>query len=329
MTPVESVNAVTLAAAVTLAVLVARMAPASPVVIGGTGGSPSVHASIPALGAGLDGTRTLTDARGTVIPLGDYRRIISLAGPADQLLQILCDPARVAAYSTFSRAATAAGPGAPPRLNGLGDLEAILALHPDLVLLSAGAGDGPRIDRLRSSAITVVDLGDEAGLASLESEALVIGTLLGVPTRARELVSTLSSRMAAVHARLQEARPHRRALVLMAYGTQLYGGTSGTSYHDVLDAAGLVDAAAARYQGWPQYRIEEVITLDPDLIVTATGMRAVLERVPGLLAMSAFRTPGGIVELDDSLLSDAGPGMLEAAEALFRLAYPDAVGSSR
>ena len=101
----------------------------------------------------------------------------------------------------------------------------------------------------------------------------------------------------------------------------------GTSYHDVLGAAGLIDVAAGSYHGWPQYRAEELIALAPDLIVTAAGMGDALRRSPGLSAMPALRQPGGVIELDGEVLSDSGLGMLECAEALFAASYPAAAAA--
>ena len=166
-------------------------------------------------------------------------------------------------------------------------------------------------------------------MSTLTAQALALGALLEVRPRAEHFAATLSRRMAAVQARLPRQTPRRRAVVVLVVGTLLYGGTVGSSYHDVLEAAGLNDAAAAAYHGWPQYRLEELIALDPDVIVTARGMGATLARLPGLSAMRALSQPQGVIEMDDERLSDAGPGMLEAAEELCARAYPAAASQRR
>ena len=105
------------------------------------------------------------------------------------------------------------------------------------------------------------------------------------------------------------------------YGRDIYGGTVGTSYHDVLTAAGLIDVAATRHTGWPKLSLEDVIALNPEVLVLSSGSASALRVLPGVAALRAV-TDGQLLVLDDGLLEDAGPGMLDAAEALFALAYP-------
>ena len=45
--------------------------------------------------------------------------------------------------------------------------------------------------------------------------------------------------------------------------------------------------------------------------------------------MRALSQPQGVIEMDDERLSDAGPGMLEAAEELCARAYPAAASQRR
>ncbi len=315
MSAINWANAAALPAALAAALMVvAGGRPARPDAPGAGSARPAASGVAVAL---PDGRPALRDARGTPVALGGYRRVISLALAADQLLLELCEPERVIACSAYGPPEAAFRLGGRPRLHGLDDLEAVLALHGDLVLLSSSAGDAVRIERLRAAGMAVFDLGDQGGLDSLCADALTIGALLGSGERAQRLVATLRRRMAGVAARLPAGAVRRRALVVTVVGPALFGGTVGTSYHDVLDAAGLVDAAAARYHGWPQYRAEELIALAPAVIVTATGMGDALRRMPGLSAMAALREPGGVIELDGDMLSDSGPGMLACAEALF------------
>jgi iron complex transport system substrate-binding protein len=295
--------------------------------VGRGGAPPSAPAAAveqPALAILPDGRRALRDARGALVALGAPRRIVSLSLPSDALLAELAEPERVVAFSSFSTGAYAYKLGARPRLAGLDDLEAIAALHPDLVLCTTIGSEAGRLERLRAAGLAVFDLGDQVGIATLVADARAIGILLGASERGERYATGLRRRMAAVAATLPPER-RRRAVYVSVYGEALSGGTVGSSYHDVLTAAGLVDAAAQRYRGWPQYRIEELIALDPQVIVTARGMGDRLRRLPGLEVLAALRRADGIIELDGALLDDPGPAMLDAAEALFAAAYPDAL----
>lgn len=245
----------------------------------------------------------------TATTSSDYRRIVSLGIVSDAALAELCEPDRVVGVSAWSTGPTARRWAGKPRLRGLDDLEAVIALRPDLVLLSTDGSDLDRLERLRAVGIQVVALGAMRGAASYTADVLLVGTLLGRADEARVAGQRLHERLARV---ADQTRLPPLALYVATYGETLFGGTVGTSYHDVLIAAGCRDAAAGHYTDWPQYGIEHVVALQPEIIVTKRGMAARLWALPGMAALVHTR----IIELDGELLEDPGPRLLEAAEAL-------------
>jgi iron complex transport system substrate-binding protein len=270
-----------------------------------------------------DGRTAVRDVRGALIPLFPYRRIASLSIQSDAILCEVCEPERVVSACHWSVGPWTHRLGALPRLKALENLEAVIALHPDLVLISTFGGELDRVQRLREAGLTVCDLGPQGGVMTLAANARLLGTLLGCPDRAERFVRNFTARLARVAGDVPAAR-RRTAIYVQCIGDSLFGGTRGTSYHDVLTAAGLIDAAAERYSGWPQYGVEQLITLDPERLVTLRGSAERLRRLPGVMAMRAMRDPAGIIELDDALLQCPGPVMLDAAEALHALAYGNA-----
>ncbi len=268
-----------------------------------------------------DGRQAVRDAQGTAIPLGTYTRIVSLGLEPDALLSELCERDRIIGASIYQRQAVALRLAGLPRFAGLDDLEAVIALGPDLVLVSSAVDQLDRVARLRQAGLTVCNFGPQRGVTSLVPNARLLGALLGQDARAERFVTTLTRRLGNVAASLPAALPRRRALYLGVYAREIYGGTRGSSYHDVLTAAGLVDVASAQYQGWPKFSLEEVIALDPDVIVLSPGSATALRALPGVEALRAV-VDGHLVILDDAMLEDSGPGLLDTAEALFHLAYP-------
>jgi len=268
-----------------------------------------------------DGRQAVRDAQGNAIPLGKYSRIVSLGLESDALLAELCERDRLAGVSVYQRGTTALRLAGLPRFAGLDDLEAVITLAPDLVLVSGAADQLDRVARLRHAGLTVCNLGPQRGVQSLLPNARLIGALIGADERAERFVTTFTRRLANVDASLPAERVRRRALYLGVYGREIYGGTIGSSYHDVLTAAGLIDVAAEHHSGWPKLSLEEVIALNPEVIVLSAGSATALRALPGIEALQAV-TDGHLLILDDDLLEDPGPGLLDAAEALFRLAYP-------
>lgn len=264
-----------------------------------------------------DGKRGLADAGGTVVAIGGFGRILSASTVADWLLSELAEPGQVLAYTRRS------AQGAPWRhrfagtrtITSVDDLETILGLKPDLVLIES-YGDPRRVARLRERGLAVFDLGAMRGVATLVPAIRTIGALLGRAERGDVMARRFARAMDSLAADVPVSERPSAAYV-SAYGTQLFGGTKGTTYHDVLRSAGLVDAAAARFEGWPQYSSEDVLAMDPELIVTRTGGGQALCGLAGLERLRACAAAGRIIELDGFALDDPGQGMLEAAETLF------------
>jgi iron complex transport system substrate-binding protein len=282
---------------------------------GGRAGAPR---PVPLPGGGWG----LVDATGEVVPLRPYRRIVSTSMMTDRLLVELAEPDRVLAFST---AGARQSPwsyqfAGKPAIDGLGSVEAMVALKPDLVLASSVGGIG-RVARLRAAGIEVFDLGQLRGLATLVRVSETLALLLGHPERGVRFARAFERRLGLVAAPLGD-RPRRRGLYVAVIGPNLYGGTRGTSYHDVLVSAGLDDVAAARFADWTKYSAEQILEMGPEVLVTKRGMGASLCAFPGLDRLPACLEPGRIFELEAGLLDEPGPAMLDAAEALFALAYP-------
>jgi iron complex transport system substrate-binding protein len=266
-----------------------------------------------------DGGRALLDHTGRDVRLRDFQRIVSTARVADPLLRELCDDRRIVAFSSHSRDV---GPDAYRYAHKPGAevtrTEALLALSPDLVLVSSLA-DHAHTQRLRDAGLTVFDLGKLSGVDSLIDTIHRLGWLVGAPERAHSFAAHFVQRMNAVAADVPRAA-RKRALYVGVYGTQLFGGSSGTSYHDVLTHAGLIDVAAERFTGWPSYTAEQLLTLAPELVVTQSGGGTLLCRHTELSALGACAT-GRVVEIDEALINDAGVHMLDAAELLRTAVY--------
>ncbi len=268
-----------------------------------------------------DGRIAVRDAQGTAIPLAHYTRIISLSLESDALLAELCERDRIIGVSIYHQSTVALHLAGLPRLAGLDNLETVIALMPDLVVVSSTADQLDRLARLRQAGLTVCSLGSQRGVASLIPNARLIGALIGSDDRAEHFITTFTHRLANVAASLPTNHPRRRALYLGIYGHEIYGGTIGSSYHDVLTAAGLIDVAAEHYSGWPKLSVEEVIALHPEVIVLSPRSATALRALPGVQALRAV-TDGHLLIIGEGILEDPGPGLLDAAEAVFRAAYP-------
>jgi iron complex transport system substrate-binding protein len=271
-----------------------------------------------ALGSGGFGLR---DAGGVMVELRDFRRIASGSLVADGLLDALCERKRIVAFSAYAREQSpiafrfADRPNLPFDI----DVEKLLAHKLDLLVLN-GVSDNAKIDQLRSAGVTVFNLGEMRGLSTLLEQTRSLGELLGVPERAERFARTFEHRMHTVAAR-SPAAARRRAIYVGLHGDQLFGGGRHTSYDDVITHAGLINAAAEHHEGWPRYTAEQVIELDPDIVITQSGTADHLCEVFGLSRIRACSAGGQVVALPAGLLVNPGLAMLDTTEAVYRAVH--------
>ena len=283
----------------------------------------------------------ITDFTGSEIATGAYQRIASTSLIADSVLPYLVEPQRIIMVTASHRqrhprsfitahAATFAYGS---------NLEAIIEHDPDIIVISNATGDTSRIERARELGYQTVDLGPMTGRQQLLKNIRLLGQLVQQPQRAEQLIRSFERRMDGLARSIPPAQ-RRRAIYAAAYDTQIYGGTVGSSYHDTLVAAGLIDVAAGAFpgQGWPKLRVEDLIRLAPDIIITPIGGGLALQQLPGAdqvpaLSSSPSSSPSsssllspqgqarGIIEIDSALLGDPGLSMLPAAEEIFHQVY--------
>lgn len=258
--------------------------------------------------------RGLRDASGTIVPLRLFTRIVSGNLVADRLLLELVEPTRIAAFSPFASSLVEPHRYAGhPQLGSLEDVEGLLTHKPDLFIVNGMANRG-HVGRLRQAGVAVFDLGSMQGLPTLRDNILTLSRLLAEPTRGHALAATLDNRLSAL--RRSQPPTRRRGIYVGIHGSKMYGGTSGTSYHDVLTYGGLDDAAADAFTGWPAYTHEDLLRLNPDVVVTQEGMRHQLCSHPGLHQLEACQKEGHFLELPSALLTDPGLSVVDAAFAV-------------
>lgn len=270
------------------------------------------------------GATEVTDARGQAVPVGAYQRIASLNAVADHLLLHLVEPERVVLVTGHSATAhpDAFRFGGRPTAATSAEIEEVLALQPDLVVASIFT-DEAWLARLREAGVAVFDLGDMRGASTTLANIDALGALLDQRPRAARLRDRYSLQLRA----LEDAVPPEAALpglYVTIYGDAIFGGTTGSSYADLLRLAGVSDVAAdAGYVAWPQYSVEQLLSLDPPLVITQQGMASVLCGHSSLGVLAACQPGGRVVEVPGHFDSDPGLGIVHGAHALQRILHPE------
>lgn len=263
---------------------------------------------------------TVEDATGAKIPVRDYTRIASTSTIADEVLVRIIEPSRLLAVSRHTlRTHDSDVYDDKIGVERARDIEAIIELRPDIVFINNFV-DRRHVERLKDAGLNVFDLGEMRGLRTLLPNIRQLAAVVGAPGRGEALAQKIERDLSQIAANLEQS-DRLRALYVGIHGDRLYGGTAGTSFHDVLVAAGLIDVAArAGLQGWPAYTNEQLLSLDPPWIITNPGTEETLCRHPGLDALTACRH-AQVRSIDTDLLTDPGLGMVEAARAVHARIY--------
>ena len=207
-------------------------------------------------------------------------------------------------------------------------LEAIVALHPDIVLATKMSN---RLETVRSLA----DVGiptyttDPHTVAEIISSLNRLADILAVPEVGDTLTKDLQRRLTDLQRRVAPFPP--RHVLFVTWTQPLMSIGKDTFIADALRYAGaesIVDA-----QGWPQVSLEEVARIQPDFLVFAgnhtetmpVGIEA-LSGLPGWRILDAVRNHRYITTSD--AIDRPSPRLVSAIEDLARKFHPEAFPES-
>ncbi len=260
-------------------------------------------------------------------------RIVSLAPSVTEVLFALGLGGRVVGVTSFCRYPPEAA--RLPQVGGYLDLnlEAIVALGPDLVILIQDHDAAQaRLEALGVPTLQV-DQGDLDGiLRSIEE----IAARCGVAERGGELVAGIRGRLEAVEQRVAGLpRPRTLAVVGREAGsgslaTVWVAGTE-TFYDDVIALAGGVNAAAPSPVAYPEVSREGLLHIDPDVILDlladlddrGVAAAAAAADWQELSALRAVRT-GRVHLLEHELTVVPGPRVAALVEQVAQALHPEA-----
>lgn len=210
-------------------------------------------------------------------------------------------------------------------------LEAILALHPDLVLATDSINRLDTADALQRLGVPVYTTsGDTQTVLGILNSIAKMADLMSAKAQGDDLVSHLRQRLDALHVRL-ENRPMAHVLFVVWMDPLITVGQN-TFIADALRWAGAESVVLSK-QNWPQISIEEVVRLQPDYIVFAGGhAQNAATELDDLRSRPIWRDLdavelGHIVNLDQEAIRPA-PGLVDAIEQLARDVHPEAFAKS-
>ncbi len=270
------------------------------------------------------GEKCVRDAGGVLIPVKTYRRIVSLSMSADAWLLQCVGAGRISGYSQASEKKPYADDLKGKTAYSFNpDIELLLKSDADIIIMPHSGTDVSKLNRMREAGLNVFNIGSMTGIESFTRYAKQLAYVCDVPVAGDAILSDFLQKMDAL-SRGTRVSKLKNALYVSVYNDQCYGGVKGSSYHDVLVSAGLLDAADKATwdwaSAWPQLSAEQVLHLNPDYIITQSGMKNAIKGVPGFDALDAVKADR-VIEVDSQLINDPGLLMYEAAKFIREKVY--------
>lgn len=215
-------------------------------------------------------------------------------------------------------------PAAALQVRDVGDgirpnLEAILAVRPELVVLYAGEENRLVAQRLRDAGIATLGLKIDR-IADVQRAITLLGLVTGDTAAARVVSDSVDATLLAVRRRTRGLPAPRVAWKVWDAPLMVIGG--GSYLSELIEIAGGTNVYADSPEPSPQVALEDLLRRDPDIILAGPEGAGTLNRLPGWRALRAVRD-GGVVVVDTALMGRPGVRLGEAAVSLARLLHPE------
>ena len=215
------------------------------------------------------------------------------------------------------------------------DLEKIVSLSPDLVIADADAHlkfkdkfdeVGLKVVYVKGGAATTVE--------DIMLDIMLIARIFNVEDEGVKLILELNRQLNSIKETLAGVKKTKILILLGPPSLGLWTVGSGKFLNDIIGKAG-GENIAAKYFGWIQLSMEEVINANPEVIVvllmgTAKEAEEIINEIMSsdLAVTSAVRNGKVYVLIGeaDDIMSRPGPRVAEAVKILAQLLHPDIFG---
>ncbi len=227
---------------------------------------------------------TVTDQAGRSVTLTKVpHHIASVTEGTDEILAGLVpkqDIAMVTSYATnpdYSNIVSFAK-GIPAITNA--NSEQIIAVHPDLVLLASYTPPAVT-SQITQTHVPVYEFNDFNSITNIEQNIQIVGRLVDQPVRAQDMVKTMNEQLLGIEQAVQgKAQPS-----VLDYSSFGFAAGNNTTVNQMIADAGGTNAAAS-LQGWQKVSAEQVVKMNPDVIIDASDDQGFIQK---LLHDSQFR----------------------------------------
>lgn len=292
----------------------------------------AIAITLGALSQSLAAGRTVTDATGRTVEIGDAKRIVTIGGAVTEIVYALGAEDRIVARDSTSFYPPAAMEKPDVGYMRALSAEGVLSMKPDLILAVEGSGPREAIELLEAASVPMVVVPETYSAEGIAAKVELIAAVLGEEARGKQLAGEIRGRFDALSAALAKlpASERKKTVFLMsiADGKPLAAG-SHTAADAIIGLAGGVNPMAS-IPGYKPASTEALAAAAPDAIVMMNRPGAEPPTAESVFAVPALSTTPAatsksLVVMDGLYLLGFGPRTADAARDLAHALYPSLV----
>jgi len=208
------------------------------------------------------------------------------------------------------------------------NIEKVLSLQPDLALVTDYHYEThPDIlKQLEEAGTKVIVVGDTSSFEEVYKNIEMIGQATGTEDKANEIVTDMKDRLDVVKEKAAEITDKKKVWVEVSPSPDIFTTGKNTFMHEMLESINAINAAEDQ-DGWVKLTEEEIVKLNPDVIITTYGYyvenpsEQVLAR-KGWADVPAIKNEQ-VFDVDNDTVTRPGPRLIEGVETLAKLIYPE------
>jgi iron complex transport system substrate-binding protein len=227
-------------------------------------------------------------------------------------------------------------PAEAEKIEKIGDqqlnVEKILALQPDLALVTdfQHENNPDILKQFKDAGIEVIVIGSAESFENVYNTISLIGTVTGAKDEADRIVKDMKDRLAEIQEKAKAVTEKKRVWVEVSPAPDIFTTGQNTFLHEMLESINAINTAGEQ-TGWVKMTEEEIVTLNPDVIITTYGYYIekpadqVLSRsgwgeVPAIKNEQVF-------DVNNDTVTRPGPRLIDGVETLAKLIYPEIFGN--
>ncbi|WP_088034522.1 ABC transporter substrate-binding protein [Evansella clarkii] len=207
--------------------------------------------------------------------------------------------------------------------------ELILSLLPDIVLVTTYHHENHEeiLKQYEEAGMDVIVIGDKSSFDEVYESIELVGKATGTSEEAEAVIADMQERHNTLKEKAEEITDKKKVWVEVSPAPDIFTTGQGTFMHEMLESINAENAAADQ-EGWVMLTEEEIVTLNPDVIITTyhtEDLQAEVASRDGWAEVPAVKNEE-IFDVDTDTVVRPGPRLIEGVEELAKLIYPEVFG---